>query len=434
MILILGGGLAGLSTAYHLGKLGVPPHLVLEREARPGGLCRTREIDGFLFDYTGHLLHLRDPEIVALVEDLLPERLILTERRAAIHSRGRRLEFPFQAHLHGLPPEVVARCLVDFVQTLRQDPPVDEGELSFRDWALGIFGQGICDEFMFPYNRKLFCREPETMTADWVSWAVPRPDLEQVVRGALGLPNRGMGYNPSFRYPETGGIGVLPAALAERVPALRTGAEVVEVDLPARTLTLASGESLAWERLVNTLPLPHFLRILKGAPEGLAGAAERLAWTVVLDLNLGLDRPDLAGGDHWLYFPEPEYPFYRVGFPSNICPAMVPEGCGSMYVEFAERPGGAHDLEELERSAREGLRRAGLLDGGERILARDLAVIDPGYVVFDRERARAVPATLEDLRGLGVHSIGRYGAWTYSYMERALRDGLDTARLLAEER
>jgi protoporphyrinogen oxidase len=309
---------------------------------------------------------------------------------------------------------------------------VDDGPLSFRDWALGIFGQGICDEFLFPYNRKLFCREPEEMTADWVSWAVPRPDLEQVVRGALGLSNRGMGYNPSFRYPSSGGIGVLPAALAARVPALRTGAEVVEVDVAARTLALASGETLSWERLVSTLPLPRLLGILRGAPKELVAAADRLAWTVVFDLNLGIDRPDLAGGDHWLYFPEPEYPFYRVGFPSNICPAMVPEGCGSMYVEFAGLPGERPDAEELERSALEGLRRAGLLEGGERVLARDLAVIDPGYVIFDRERARTVPALLEGLREAGIHSIGRYGAWTYSYMERALRDGLDTARLLAE--
>ena len=67
MILILGGGLAGLSTALHLGE---HPHLVLEGETSPGGLCRTREVSGFLFDYTGHLLHLRDERVHALVDEL----------------------------------------------------------------------------------------------------------------------------------------------------------------------------------------------------------------------------------------------------------------------------------------------------------------------------------------------------------------------------
>lgn len=57
MIVILGGGLAGLATAHFLGEI---PNVVLEAEADAGGLCRSRTIDGFVFDYTGHLLHVRE--------------------------------------------------------------------------------------------------------------------------------------------------------------------------------------------------------------------------------------------------------------------------------------------------------------------------------------------------------------------------------------
>jgi hypothetical protein len=67
----------------------------------------------------------------------------------------------------------------------------------------------------------------------------------------------------------------------------------------------------------------------------------------------------------------------------------------------------------------------------DRILARDVVLLDPGYVIFDRRRldvmATVVPALLER----GVHLAGRYGAWTYSYMERAMLDGLEIARRLA---
>ena len=114
MVLILGGGLAGLSTAYHLGDT---PHLVLEAEPTPGGLCRSREVDGFVFDYTGHLLHLRDERITALVDELLPDAFEVVERRARIRTRGVSLPFPFQGNLHGLPREVVAQCLLGFVDS-----------------------------------------------------------------------------------------------------------------------------------------------------------------------------------------------------------------------------------------------------------------------------------------------------------------------------
>jgi protoporphyrinogen oxidase len=92
MIVILGGGLAGMSTAYHLGRAA---HRVIEAESTPGGLCRSREVDGFVFDYTGHLLHLRDPRITALVDELLPGALETIVRRAAVRTHGVTLPFPW---------------------------------------------------------------------------------------------------------------------------------------------------------------------------------------------------------------------------------------------------------------------------------------------------------------------------------------------------
>ena len=77
MIVIMGGGLAGLATALQLGET---EHVILEREGEPGGLCRSRRIGDFIFDYTGHLLHLRDPEIISLVDRLLPGAFAEIER------------------------------------------------------------------------------------------------------------------------------------------------------------------------------------------------------------------------------------------------------------------------------------------------------------------------------------------------------------------
>ena len=65
-------------------------------------------------------------------------------------------------------------------------------------------------------------------------------------------------------------------------------------------------------------------------------------------------------------------------------------------------------------------------------MARDWIRIDPGYVVFDRARQRVLRAVQPELESCGVHVIGRYGAWTYSYMERALLDGMELAERLME--
>jgi protoporphyrinogen oxidase len=428
MILILGGGLAGLSTAYHL---ETTEHLVLEADATAGGLCRSREVDGFVFDYTGHLLHLRDERVIRLVDRLLPDAFELIERRARIRSHGVTVPFPFQAHLHGLPREVVADCLIGFAESLAVPVP-DDPEVSFKEWSLAVFGDGISRVFMLPYNEKLFRRAAESMTADWVSWAVPKPSLEQVVRGALGAENRGMGYNSRFRYPRHGGIGLFPEALARRVERIRLESRVVEIDLARRVVKTDDGDELRYDVLVNTLPLPAFMKMTRGGPDVLREAAGRLDWSVVGCVNLGVDRSGLADGAHWIYFPDRDVPFYRAGFPSNFSGTVAPEGAGSIYVEFGLRRGETIDRESLTATAVRGLREQGILTQNDRVLASDVIRIDPGYVIFDRERQRAMRTILPRLEAMDVHSIGRYGAWTYSYMERAVLDGMELAERLLQ--
>src|SRR6478672_2135158 len=110
-VVILGGGLTGISAAYHLKR----PWLLLEKEARLGGHARTDVTRGFHFDKTGHWLHLRDPYTKGLVADLLPDQMVPVERKARIFSHGVLTRFPFQANLHGLPPGVVSECLLGFL-------------------------------------------------------------------------------------------------------------------------------------------------------------------------------------------------------------------------------------------------------------------------------------------------------------------------------
>lgn len=427
-VVIIGAGLAGLSTAYHLrGR----PCVVLEKAERPGGLAGSRRTGGFTFDYTGHLLHLRDPSVIALIEDLLAGELAVHERKAAIYSSETLTPYPFQANTYGLPTQVVYECVAGFMRALLEarEPSKDPSQ-SFRDWTLETFGEGIAKHFMFPYNEKMWLRSLDDITADWVSWAVPRPTLDEVLKGALGIVNRGMGYNPTFRYPRNGGIHVLPDRLAERVPGVRYREEAVAIDTERTTVTTSRDATIPYSAVVNTMPLPLLLARLTPQDPSLAQATSRLDWTEIYDLNLGVARPRVSD-QHWIYFPGPEYPFYRVGFPSNFSETVAPAGCSALYVELAVRRGEARDEGALVSSAIEGLERAGILRKGDAIVAQDLVRIDPAYVLFDRPRRAVLPGVFERLGAMGIQSIGRYGAWTYSYMEAAILDGMKAAARLS---
>lgn len=432
-VLILGGGLAGLSAAYHLE--GVRPAVLLEREDRLGGLTRSFRVNGFIFDITGHLLHLRRPSVRALIDQLLPHDWASVERHSFIYSHGVYVDYPFQANLHGLPKEVVRHCLTSFVEA-HADParpaPDDLARGSFHHWAEAMFGRGIAAEFMLPYNRKLWCRDLRDVTAEWVSWAVPRPKLEEVVGGALGIKNKGLGYNPTFRYPVGGGIEVLPNALARALSATQVHCRtnVVGIDPESHQVTSAQGERWDWDDLVSTLPLPVLARLVQGMPDALRKSAAGLQATRVLNVNLGIDRPDVTDC-HWIYYPEDRFVFYRVGSPSSFCKASVPAGGSSLYVEVARLDFAREDVPGLVRRIKEDLVACGLLRPSDRIVAQQVMEVDPAYVIYDEHRRNTVPELLAWLARRRIHSIGRYGRWEYGSMEDAIHQGMETAEALS---
>ena len=176
---------------------------IYEKENRVGGLCRTVEKDGFCFDYSGHLLHLKDPYFQSFVKDLLGDNMNIIERNAFIYSNGVFTRYPFQANLYGLHPEVIKECLIEFVRAYyeNEDMPT-RSYRSFHEWIVAKLGKGIGRHFMFPYNEKLWTVPTEELTCEWMSEYVPKPGLEDVFNGTFFDQKKGFGYNAVFWYPK----------------------------------------------------------------------------------------------------------------------------------------------------------------------------------------------------------------------------------------
>lgn len=431
MILIVGAGLAGLSTAYHLNGL---PCRIFEKEKEAGGLCRSYQNNGFTFDMTGHLLHFRQPAIKALVESLLAGRLQQHARRSFIYSHHTYTEYPFQVNTYGLPPEVVRECLMGFIATLTQSGPRRMPEhRSFKEWILDNLGEGMAKHFMVPFNEKLWQVSLEELTSDWVSWLVPKPELKDVVNGSLGIKEKAFGYNPSFLYPEKDGIKILPQAFVSAVGDIAYGAELMELDTKRRRALFKGGSGGVreerYETLVSSIPIPELVRRCRDIPARLKEAAAGLRWVSVYSVNLGIAREQVSD-KHWIYFPEQEYPFYRAGFPMNVSPQLGRPGCSSLYVEVSHRPTSRTPSDQLLGDVRHGLERAGILRPDDEVLVSDVKDIYYAYVLFDRHRASALPAILAELERRGIYSIGRYGRWEHSSMEDAIAQGKQLAERL----
>ncbi|OGS18727.1 MAG: hypothetical protein A2219_00655 [Elusimicrobia bacterium RIFOXYA2_FULL_50_26] len=419
--IVIGAGISGLSFAHFSKK----PCIVLEKEETAGGLCRSVIQNGFTFDASGHFLHLHHGWTERLVRKLLDDNLAAIRRNSAIFTNRTFVPYPFQANLYHLPTKIKKECLLSFIE---RPSPVN-ADANFLQWSHATFGSGITRHFMQPYNEKLWTVSARRLTADWTAPFVPKPSLADLIEGALTDRTKQFGYNTRFFYPAHGGIQALVNALG-RKKNIRYNTNVRAINIKNKYVETNAGDRLHFDTLVSTQPLYQLLDSINGLPAAITTAREKLDWNSVTCINLGVrraTRAPVAGGRHWVYFPEKEYPFYRAGVYSNILPSLAPRGCASFYIETSRRPGKRASLEELYERARKGLLKCGFLGAADRIETIQFADIPCAYVIYDKHRAAAVETIQKFLAAHNIHSIGRYGAWKYSFMEESITNAATLA-------
>ena len=432
-IVILGAGLTGLSAAYHLERQGFYDYKLFEKDATVGGLCRSVQQDGFTFDYTGHLLHINDPYFKSFIETITGgiDQFNTIHRRSFIYSHETYTHYPYQINLHGLPPEVIAECIEGFVarkKSSAQHP-------TFYQWVLTNFGAGFGRHFFFPYQEKIFAYDVKKLSASWTGRFVPQTSLREMISGALQPKlDTAVGYNAQFFYPKSGGIEYWIKKLHQQLQLpVQTNYTVTKINTLRKIVYFSNGHEEPYNQLITTMPLDFLLAHLEEKSHtSLFKASEQLRCNSVINFNWGVNRPDLSE-KHWIYFPETQYPFYRLGFPHNFASSMAPAGCSSLYGEFSHIKQPAETVQQTLATARAATQKLfGLAD--HEIMTEKIITIPHAYVIYDRWRDANINKIHAQLADYAIYSVGRYGAWKYASMQEGVLDGKDIAeKLLANQ-
>ena len=413
--LIVGGGISGLCAALALG----PDSMILEKEPEPGGYCRSVRQDGFLWDFAGHFFHFRtDMGRQFFLSQFKPGELAVVQKRCRILYRGRRIDYPFQTHIHQLEKAELIDCLYD----LFHRRPKDHYD-SFLELLVGSYGNAVTEKFLRPYNEKLYACDLSTLDPAAMGRFFPAADLRDIIDNMKGSCDRS--YNSRFFYPK-GGAGALIEALCRRLDhgTLLPGHELVALDAEHKLACDNQGDCYRYEILINSSPLHRFLRMLD--KPALTEMAKRLRCNQVLVLNLGFERKAPDRELHWLYVPGAEADAYRVGFYDNV----LNTDRASLYVEISFPEGAQIDKEkELDRTLR-ALRRQGLIQEDNALLSHCALLMDPAYVQLRPDTGKTVGEIREALAGMDIFSIGRYGGWRYCSMEDCMLEAFSLAENL----
>ena len=311
--IILGAGPSGLAFAHTLRLLGEESFLILEKENEAGGLCRSVEVDGKPLDIGGgHFLDLKRKEVLELVFRFMPREEWQEHHRVSkIRIRGIELDHPLEGNLWQLP----VADQIDFLESIARAGSVlgaPQPE-AFADWITWKLGECIAQEYMLPYNRKIWGMDPNALGTYWL-YKLPNVSFRETLQSCLehkmfgALPAHG-----TFLYPKEYGYGEVWRRMGDALgDKLHLGEALTSVDAGQR---IVNGRYQATGRIINSIPWTAWSQV--GAlPEDVRAAVGKL---VQVPIDVDYVAETLPSDSHWTYDPDETKSFHRLLLRSNFC-------------------------------------------------------------------------------------------------------------------
>ena len=446
--LVIGAGPAGLTTAYELAKAGQSVH-VIERDPRyVGGISRTVDYKGFLFDIGGHRFFSKSREVVDLWNEILPDDFIDRPRLSRIFYKGRFYAYPLKAFeaLRNLGLMESVACVASYAYARMR--PIAEPK-TFHQWVRNQFGERLFSIFFKTYTEKVWGMGCDEISADWAAQRIKGLSLSGAIidglRRSLGLGKaKGAAKTliESFRYPRRGPGMMWDAAAAKTVAlggtvAMDTAMESLALDeatgLWTVTAVTGAGERRSYRarNVVSSAPVRELMGRIEPKPLSLFQARAlkyRDFLTVVL---IGRSARELP--DNWVYIHDPQVKVGRVQNFRSWSPDMIPDGVstclGLEYFCFEGDGLWAAPDDELVALGKAEIARIGLMDPAD---VTDACVVRQAkaYPVYDEAYADnlAVVRREVSLRYPGLHLVGRNGMHKYNNQDHAMMTGMLTAK------
>ncbi|MCC6722367.1 MAG: FAD-dependent oxidoreductase [Bacteroidia bacterium] len=433
--LIIGSGPTGLGAAYRLKELGVTDFHIIEKENYIGGLATSfTDEQGFTWDVGGHVQFSHYEYFDILMEKALGfDGWLSHQRESWVWIKNRFVPYPFQNNIRYLPKETMWKCLEGIIRNYKEE--VNSKPTNFEEWIFATFGKGIAEEFMIPYNFKVWAYNASKLAYNWIGERVAVTDLERVSKNIIfDTDDLSWGPNNTFKFPKKGGTGAIWKSIGENLIGasfISLNTEVVKINAELKYAELSNGNKIEYENLISTIPLDILYRNIINAPEELKETSKKLKHSKTNVIGIGLKgkpKNELAT-KCWMYFPENNSPYYRVTVFSNYSPNNVPDinNYWSLMAETSESSEKPVNHSTLIKDTIKAFCEDGLIQDESQVVSQFMLGFEYGYPTPSVDRDELLKPLRPWLESKQIYSRGRFGAWKYevSNQDHSLMQGVE---------
>jgi len=424
---IIGAGPSGLAISLMLDS----PSIIVERGRTSGGFAGSFFDNGYTFDYGPHIMFSKNKKVLDFMVKSLGNNVNTLKRNNKISFKHTLMRYPFENDLSALPLEDNYDCLHGYLFNPYKTKYASPKNL--EQWLLKTFGKGICEKYLFPYNRKVWNIPVNQLSMLWAE-RIPNPPADDIIKSSIGYQTEGYVHQLFYNYPKRGGYKAISTAWEKKTKSpIEFEYNVNKIErLPDGKWSMTNGVTpIVVDELISTMPIHELVKILKiPIPKKVLTAVKKLIVNPMYVISLGVKGTDNEKVTA-TYFPEDDFLVNRISYPATFSPQNAPKGHFSIQAEITCKKNSDSwrmtDRAILAHTIN-GLAKRGLVDK-TKIAYTNVKRADYAYVVYDQQYEKNVAIIREWFPKQGIHLLGRF-----SYFEYINVDGVvATAQMIAEK-
>ena len=265
-VAILGAGMAGFGAAYQLHQEDIQTDTFDKRPHIGGHTSSLVTESGFVFDEGPHISFTKNERMQNLLAEFVGHEFETLTAQANNYWKGYWIKHPAQCNLYGLPTDLVVKVLRDFIEAQQKLKNGAEPEIkNYEDWLLASYGETFARTFPMEYGLRYHTTTADNMTTEWLGPRLYRPDLEEVLFGALSPSTPDVHYISHFRYPSKGGFYSYLRPF-EKFTRFHPGHKVTSINPRTGEIRFAGGKVAKHDAIISSIPLPDLIPMIEGAP------------------------------------------------------------------------------------------------------------------------------------------------------------------------